>query len=122
MQDEYVLIDTAILACQKGFKTPTNSDKQYFDIVRKISHELKWFNHEEIPYLIEHPTQSLLQRWFREKHNIHISITRGGHIDTYNVFIFDYIYSGHNTIKEYNSYEEALEDGLIVTLKKLEDE
>ena len=77
------------------------------------------------------PTQSLLQKWIREVHNIHINITtinlyRGDTVKFggYRVYIASNIPTIEyeiNSDKYYNdafdTYEEALEDGLFETLK-----
>jgi hypothetical protein len=80
-------------------------------------------------------TQSLLQKWLREVHNIHIEIKKN--IDGYSFIIYpDYELSGKwwiNYILEmsdeekrkthlYNIYEEALEIGLQEGLKLIKDE
>ena len=57
------------------------------------------------------PTQSLLQKWLRETHNIFISI---------NVNYCYKIYNNDELYEEsfyYNNYEEALEQGLQEALK-----
>lgn len=59
------------------------------------------------------PTQSLLQRWLREIHNIHVNPRFNG-IDKY-----DYIINLDVSYKVFDSYEESLEKGLIEGLKKI---
>ena len=67
-------------------------------------------------------TQSLLQKWLREEHNIHIGvelIEDGWIVQIFNIEFqkteadveFDEYYSGYKT------YEEALEKGLQESLK-----
>jgi hypothetical protein len=97
MDEQIVLIETAQLAKEKGF-------------------DIKIFK-DSINYHINPPTQSILQKWLRNNHNIHIEISRGGHPTTYHVFIKDYIYSDKNEKKEFNTYELALEEGLQEALK-----
>lgn len=66
------------------------------------------------------PSQSLLQRWVREKHDIHIEIYA-------NASGWGYILTKTNgtTIKEiedsifFDSHEEALEIGLELALKRI---
>ncbi len=61
------------------------------------------------------PTQSLLQRWLREKHGLHIELHSpfGAHT-TWSFSIYRHPdFSGCQTEDgRYNSYEEALEAGL----------
>ena len=63
------------------------------------------------------PTQSLLQKWLREEHNIHIIIPYTcGYTIVFNLLNKDGLceYPNH---RYYNTYEEALEIGLIEALK-----
>lgn len=69
-------------------------------------------------------TQSLLQKWLREEHNIHV-YARNGELDnedTFFAFYFD-MNNIEETISEvwkYDTYEEALEKGLEKSLKLIE--
>jgi len=64
------------------------------------------------------PTQSLLQKWLREKHNIQITILRGFDGGSKNWF-----YIGEiglviaNKRVSLGTYEEALEEALLESLK-----
>ena len=65
------------------------------------------------------PTQALLQKWLREKHNIHIIVQTG--INDKIWYSFQLLQISNNTIlldkKEmYNTYEEALETALKESL------
>ena len=60
-------------------------------------------------YFYSAPTQSELQKWLRDKHNILVLIDRGDK---------PYITFQHNRSKEdFDTYEEALEKGLQEALK-----
>ena len=66
------------------------------------------------------PTQSLLQRWLREIHEIHIEITSKKYktkVATCIPRTFKYIINGVYSLTFYNSYEEALDEGLLQGLK-----
>lgn len=69
--------------------------------------------------LYERPTQSSLQKWLREKHNIDVISYPSAHIkNKYIILIIsklELIYD-ESEIK-YDSYEEALEKGLLEALK-----
>lgn len=70
------------------------------------------------------PTQSLLQRWLREIHNIHIKIHASNynrfHTEVYNIVTFKNIYDNNPHVKIVpKTYEEALEIGLQKSLKQL---
>lgn len=115
MFDETITFETAKLAYEKNFKAlltvkynedgflvPYDVDILLSDIKLKG----KYFA----------PTQSLLQRWLREKHNIILTI---GYNETYpkmyNWDIFPQIFDN----KYYSTYEEALEMGLQKALKMI---
>lgn len=62
------------------------------------------------------PTQSLLQKWLREKNNIHISIFYDHYSKTFEYDVCEKLGESWN-IEAGKTYEEALENGLIVALK-----
>jgi hypothetical protein len=65
------------------------------------------------------PTQSLLQRWLREKHNILLAILpwKDHAADVNDKHNFRPMLVGIKTWKEFPTYEEALEKGLLESLK-----
>lgn len=70
------------------------------------------------------PTQSLLQKWLREEHNIHIQLhydCKYKYWEFRNFILSKYIDKEHNKVYfeciGYNTYEEALEAGLQEALK-----
>lgn len=131
MKDELVSFDTAKLTKEKGFdwKVWESYYKMTFEEVwkpnsgnntNKYDHFKNW-NYETY---IARPTQSLLQRWLREVHNIHILMNVGmndGIKQTFycNVFIFGKnLYDGKFRSKtSVYTYEQALEEGLLEALK-----
>jgi hypothetical protein len=65
------------------------------------------------------PTQSLLQRWLREKHNTHITVDCKNTKHSKGMFSI-YVGNNNETVHTYFghvSYEEALEKGLLQALK-----
>ena len=71
-------------------------------------------NSDEEYYLLA-PTQSLLAKWLREKHNIHLIAYKNINIDGYDwCFITT---DGITNINSYKTYEEAYEIGLREALK-----
>lgn len=72
------------------------------------------------------PTQSLLQKWLRETHNIHIGITLASDYElnilipyVYEIYIYkNGIY--HVNREFYDTYEQALESGLFQSLNLVE--
>lgn len=129
MTDELVTFKTAKLAKDNGF------DKETINMyVVKTSGEFPWqqigafinlYEHTDetncpnhnVPteFLISAPTQSLLQKWLREKHSIHVFITKGYGWE-YNVQK-RYIHPCDEKDGTFNSYEDALEEGLQMGLK-----
>ena len=106
MEDTLITFETAKLAKEKGFE---------FKVVWEYILGFK-NNHERDKYL---PTQSLLQKWLREKHNIIVLVDYEG-IDGYYYKYYYYI----NEVKKYNAsdknyitFEEAYEIGLQEALK-----
>ena len=63
IKEELISLETAESANDKGFGIITN---EYYSSSTKVTS----VSYNELPA----PTQSLLQRWLREKHNIHIEI------------------------------------------------
>ena len=132
MQEELVSFKVAKLAKDKGFDwLVTNMFKigaiskgvieedNLYDNVNKLKSSAVW----------SRPTQSLLQRWLREVHNIHF-ITKpyieslgkkeitGYYIPTICTSSLDeYIEFDDN----YSTYEEALDEGLFQALNLLPD-
>lgn len=77
MKDELITFETAKLAKEKGFN---NGSGYGYGISRKpeIPHYGNVFKNSDSNNSVnfEAPTQSLLQRWLREVHNIFISVNR----------------------------------------------
>ena len=127
MEEQLISFETAKLAKEKGF-----------DIHCRFHYDeemLNVYENEDFPYnswngSLFAPTQSLLQKWLREKHNIYCSAwcnasgwaweiekTSGTHISIMDI---DGNVKGVNLDSGmFNSYEEALEDGLLKALKIL---
>jgi len=99
MQEQLITFETAKLASEKGY-----SPILLGEVFRKSL-----------------PTQSLLQKWLREVHNIHIDIP---YMDEVLIFGYKITTIANNTevveIYKYNLYEEALEIGLQEALKLIE--
>ena len=124
MTEQLINFETAKLAKEKGF------DALCYDAFNSIGNlysngwcEYLYDNKVEIPFRsgvlesqdILAPTQSLLTKWLREKHNIHLIAYKNINIDGY-----DWCYittDGITNINSYKTYEEALEAGLQVALK-----
>lgn len=107
MKEQLIAFKTAKLAKEKGFVFSTNKIKIGSNIYKKINIT---------------PTQSLLQKWLREVHNIHIFIDKTRVGGNYQFIIHEKLKSNNvyefswNVLKysnsDFNTYEEALEVGL----------
>jgi hypothetical protein len=138
MKETIISFETAKLAKEKGFKC---DDDYYFNLYAKKLHRYKsedWgcakemnsfilyqgeFNNHIIfpapcfePYYFA-PSQGFLQKWLREKHNIHIEVL---YIDQILNFKAEVCIMTTNTIHsdtKCGTYEEVLEIGLLQALK-----
>ena len=123
MTDQLISFETAKLAKEKGLLNPTlyfyGEDEQLYTY-----DSLMVFNDEESKW--EAPTQSLLHKWLREKHNMLIVIMTSMYtsnkyemsieeiIKPFGTDMTDSIYCKDT---QFDTYEEALERGLIEALK-----
>jgi hypothetical protein len=137
MEEIYISFETSKLAKEKGFEELcfyhyTKQGKLIEPHLENGSSTDVEFNVELNELLENHnykhwdkysaPTQSLLQKWLREKHGAYVEVS----INTeykYNIIIFfkgEFIYirdNKNNEVSQYNKYEEALEEGLYEALK-----
>ena len=123
MQEQIVGFDVAKLAKDKGFNLEV---KAYFDFKKFGVKPLEFFNKIDANYFshwdfdlnkkinagyISAPTQSLLQKWLREKHKLHTVI-----IYTINGFTYKIVdlKLNHENVCDivFESYEDALENAL----------
>ena len=127
MEENYILFETAKLAKEKGFNLPCN---YYYETSRQLIYfggskhsytsidKTLWSN----MYLLA-PTQSLLQKWLREAHNIDVYSTWGTN-DGKVVWYFYISNIGiHSPIvykEKFICYEEAYEKGLQEALKLIQ--
>jgi hypothetical protein len=123
MTDQLISFETAKLATEKGF-----------DIITRYGNEASLYNkHGRHTYYMNYgvmysglddgyisaPTQSLLQKWLREIHNIHIGVWQDVLTLKWRV---DFVtmkqdYKMMDVVwEEKETYEEALEDGLKAAL------
>ena len=97
-----IKLDTAILAKEKGFGIDYKDDLSMYKLA-----------HDQLA-----PTQTELQKWLREKHNIHIAIIYDWHLFNVNIMSIEYnILLESSLTNKIATYEDALEAGLIEALK-----
>lgn len=115
MKDELISFGTAKLAKKKKFNEWCDT---YFD-VDKFSRIGSDYGNSFPDILYYQPSQSLLQRWLREVHNIHVEVTSNFvTIDAFKKHRKWYVYVQDEEIEAlFDSYEQALETGLFKALK-----
>ena len=123
MEDTRITFETAKLAKEKGFPQEPNRRKvPYYNYKGEFNGDVtdflrKYLREEDTSDVesVSAPTQSLLAKWLREKHNIHLIAYKNINIDGY-----DWCYittDGITNINSYKTYEEAYEIGLQEALK-----
>ena len=132
MDNQLVRFETAKLAKEKGFREYTPN---CFDVERSNAICNTGVNANEFSRVgnVSAPTQSLLQKWLREKHNLHIEIYhhklssfnqeagfRGLICFMDNNHESDGIHVWKDDKNMFKTYEEALEIGLIEGLKLIQ--
>jgi len=121
MKEQLISLPTAILAKEKGYNWESiwmyTPDGEMQNLIGISSYQLE--NKHKWLYA---PSQSLLQRWLREKHGIHIGIRRmvwNGQIE-YNDFVYPSGSEKHTDTtlgNEFDTFEDALENALQEALK-----
>ena len=124
MEDTRITFETAKLAKEKGFPQEPNKLKiPYYNYKGEFKGDVsdwrirKYLRGEDTSDIefVSAPTQSLLTKWLREEHNIHLIAYKNINIDGY-----DWCYittDGITNINSYKTYEEAYEIGLQEALK-----
>lgn len=117
MEEQLISFETAKLAKEKGLTY------DYVGQSFRPSGEFTCGRNDEAFYPA--PTQSVLQKWLRDVHNIHIEIELASdeELDILIPYVYqwDFYKNGFITINRefYNSYEEALEVSLFEALKSI---
>ena len=124
MEDTRITFETAKLAKGKGFPQETNRlEIPYYNYKGEFKGDVsdwrirKYIRGEDTSDIefVSAPTQSLLAKWLREEHNIHLIAYKNINIDGYDwCFITT---DGITNINSYKTYEEAYEIGLYQALK-----
>lgn len=128
MQEILITFETAKLAKEKGFDVPTLN---FYGLPNKTLYVLKNGeplnpqNHNNNELVGKNrasaPTQSLLQKWLREVHDIHVNpnhtYTKSNVSLGHNLSVESGKYKYIGKFIYGNSYEEVLENGLQEALK-----
>ena len=138
MKEELISFETAVLAKEKGFNNK-NTYMFYGNVLHINSFELcahKFadkilmegipgtfvdYNQKEL-VSYQAPTQTLLQKWLREKYGLHIVVDipwigNGWLCTIYDIRSDSKELASINKYKKYNTYEAILEAGLFQALK-----
>lgn len=121
MTEELVTLETAKLLKEKGFNEYC---KNVIDI-DNILRETLYRTNDNLPkQYFSLPTQSLAQKWLRETKNLHIIIYNSACGYGYEIskadngtHIASSTYKGPNDGGNWNTYEEALDNGIQEALK-----
>jgi hypothetical protein len=120
MEEQLISFETAKLAKEKGFEEFCS---KAFLRGRLVSNSImnETFG-EPLNDIVNAPTQSLLQKWLRDVHQIDISIKVGLLDSISKVYIYSIPFNeGLINWNKYNTYEEALEAGLYEGLKLIKN-
>ena len=120
MEDTLISFQVAKLAKEKGFKLGSGWQiRSLFNIKDGKTFCEKAIETPE--HACERCSQSLLQKWLREKHKIIVAINIMSDLSYYSLLVdinenkLNLKHQSKN--REFNIYEEALEDGLQEALK-----
>lgn len=124
MKEPLVSVKTAFLAKEKGFQIPVCQYINRVEPDRIIT--VGAFNHNYPDHgdiTVSMPSQSLLQKWLRDKFNIHIKIIW---VDTLrDIYTYHISTLGNGCRPDgpyYRTYEATLDEGLFEALKLISDE
>ncbi|HOG38282.1 MAG TPA: hypothetical protein PLD95_02305 [bacterium] len=123
-EEKLVTFNTAKLAKEKGFNV---SCLWWYHLDTRNCYPLHDVNRVREKFHgknIHAPTQSFLQKWLREKHNINVLVQESNISDLYKCMIgkkdrrkdisTDTLYTS-----DYKTYEDAIEKGLYFALKMI---
>lgn len=119
MEDQLISLETAKLAKEKGFEERTRY--KYLRGALTIDDMSNKLFGEPLSDIVSAPTQSLLQRWLREKYNINCCVASNSL--TYHFPMNEILEEGGTQMcgpkemKVFGTYELALEEGLKEGLK-----
>ena len=121
MKEKLIDIETAKLAKEKGFDEGCSFFHGSWEDYEGI-HHMDNYNRHNTSKQFSAPTQGLLQKWLREVKNIDvvaIPVRFTGYLE---IGYYTYAVCGIQPMKNYrfDTYEEALEIGLVEGLKLIE--
>lgn len=117
MKEQLITFETAKLAKEKVLRIGSlnyyNGNDDLVTINKNYSTDHHHKNNNMQRFRYEAPTQSLLQKWLREEHDLFVSV------DKYEDKADSYFISTNciGIYGEFKTYESALENGLLEALK-----
>jgi hypothetical protein len=123
MRDELISFETAKLAKEAGFN---NFESWYYKSDGEIKLAGRVLNHNEMKTRYSAPTQSLLQKWLREKHYIDVIPEVANNSHREDGYLVDVTWKHKSISPSINVgfhfvYEDALEAALYSTLQTLKN-
>lgn len=126
--ERLISLKTVRLAKEKGFDMNNipYRDSKTSEIVLNWKERLEYFATAKNANLIKIPTQSLLQKWLRDEHNMDIEIYMHHEMGVKEYAYLILSLEGKQILWKsaksgrYNSYEDALETGLKESIKLLD--
>lgn len=131
-QEDYISYETAKLLKEKGFTLPV---KNYYSLYTEdVKHNLQRKygakkNWNSFAFAVSRPSQSLVMKWLREVHHLHISIEMGFDVDNHQYYFFvpsickfsskTGEYQTPFDEREFDSYKEACEAAIKYCLENL---
>lgn len=124
MEEQLISFETAKLAKEKGFGKTLDYIFQYAYKIISLTKYVKVLNSQNNTKdeFISAPKQSEFQKWLREIHNIHLTITSISQESWQCHLTRPGEKIGDNYIEDAYYYEEALEEGLQESLKLITNE
>ena len=133
MKEQLITFDTAKLAKEKGFDIKVETfymGDSEDNFLHNAGKKDNWNNHKcifnesELSGDYSAPTQSLLQKWLRDKHKISVAVFSFSQeswtvkVNTPSIFgVYFNVEQRHYREKGFCTYEEALEKGLKEALR-----
>lgn len=117
MEEQLISFETAKLAKEKGFNIYQDIQYSQEVIDKTITYNYTESQCRLFGDVYYAPTQSLLQRWLREEHEINIVIFPANNQESWFYGVNKVMWQSCSRETLYNSYEEALEAGLKEALK-----
>ena len=118
MTDDYVSLETARLLKEAGFDWKC---EWFFTEKELLGHSNISKNHNEIPEYggCSRPTLSLAAKWLREENNIYVEVIRKFTCWRFSLINLNPVCIIKLIAGNFNTYEEALEEGLKEALERI---